>query len=139
MSDAIPNAELPRVIGKPFEPGNTLGGRPKGSRNKLGEAFLADLHADWLGHGNQVIEAVRAEKPDVYLRVVASILPRELNVSVSELDDLTDEQLDRRIHALAQYLNIEISKPGNRETDGAPEIAPRADETQPVQALPKTG
>jgi hypothetical protein len=78
-------------------------GRPKGARNKLGEAFLADLLANWEKHGVETIEAVRAEKPDQYLKVVASILPRELNLKVSELDELSDEQLQRQLtHIVAQ-------------------------------------
>jgi hypothetical protein len=32
-----------------FVPGNNGGGgRPIGSRNQLGEAFIVDLYADWL-------------------------------------------------------------------------------------------
>jgi hypothetical protein len=34
-------------------------GRPKGSRNKLGEAFVNDLYNDYLQHGPEVIAAVR--------------------------------------------------------------------------------
>ncbi|CAB4140979.1 hypothetical protein UFOVP399_51 [uncultured Caudovirales phage] len=93
-------------VGKRFEPGNP--GRPKGSRNKLGEAFLADMLADWEEYGVQVIATVRAEKPDVYLKTVASILPQQLNVKVSDLDDLDDTELDRRIAALARALELEI-------------------------------
>ena len=105
MSDAaLLIAEKPR--GVPFGPNNTanLAGRPKGSRNKLGEAFLADLLADWEAHGPVVIAEVRADKPDVYLKVVASILPAQLNVKVSEIDELTDEQLARQFLAIATQL-----------------------------------
>lgn len=84
------------------------GGRPKGARNKLGEAFLSDMLADWEQHGVDVIVKVRTEKPDVYLKTVASILPQQLNVKVSEWDDLTDEQLDQRIASLARALELEI-------------------------------
>ena len=76
-----------------FLPGNAMGGRPKGSRNLLAEDFLADLHADWKVGGKGAIQRVRDEKPDQYLKVVASTLPKELNVKVSELDDLDDDQL----------------------------------------------
>lgn len=38
-------------------------GRPRGSRNKLGEAFLADLHADWLVSGVEAIQRVCRERP----------------------------------------------------------------------------
>lgn len=89
-----------------FKPGNS--GRPKGARNKLGEAFLQDMLADWEQHGVKVIQTVRAERPDVYLKTVASILPQQLNVKVSEWDDLTDEQLDQRIASLARALELEI-------------------------------
>lgn len=85
-----------------FKPGNP--GRPKGSRNKLGEAFLADMLADWEVHGIATIEKVRAEKPDQYLKVVASILPKELNIKVNELDELSDEQLQRQLAAVVAQL-----------------------------------
>lgn len=60
--------------------------------------------SDWEENGKAVIEAVRVEKPDQYLKVVASILPKELNVKVNELDDLTDEQLARQLRAIASQL-----------------------------------
>jgi hypothetical protein len=81
-----------------FKPGNP--GRPKGARNKLGEAFLEAMHADFEEHGANVIETVRKEKPDQYLKVVASILPKDLNVNINSMDDLTDEQLIQRIRSL---------------------------------------
>lgn len=85
-----------------FQPGNP--GRPKGSRNKLGEAFLADLLTDWEAHGKVAIEATRESKPDAYLKVVASILPKEMNLRVNDFDDLTDEQLARRLAAITAQL-----------------------------------
>lgn len=85
-----------------FKAGNP--GRPKGSRNKLGEAFLADMLADWEANGAATITSVRTDKPDVYLKVVASILPQQLNVKVSEVDDLTDEQLDRQLRSIVAQL-----------------------------------
>lgn len=91
-----------------FLSGNIGGGRTKGARNKLGEAFLSDMLADWEAHGPKVIETVRAEKPDQYLKVVASILPKEMNVRVSELEELSDDELDRRIRALADAIQLEI-------------------------------
>ena len=58
-------------------------GRPKGSRNQLSEAFIRDLQADWEKHGDSVIKAVRQEKPAEYLRIVASLVPRDVNLNVS--------------------------------------------------------
>lgn len=88
-----------------FIPGNNGGpGRPKGARNKLGEEFIQRLYEDFQANGPVVIEAVRLSKPDAYLKVIASILPKELNIKVSELEEMTDEQLNRRIRELAEQV-----------------------------------
>ena len=78
-----------------FQPGNNANprGRPKGSRNKISEEFIAALCDDFEQHGVEVIEAVRTERPADYLKIIASIVPKELNVSASSLDDLSDEDL----------------------------------------------
>lgn len=96
----------PDVQFKPGQTGNPAG-RPKGSRNKLGEVFIQAMHEDFTEHGAEVIERVRIEKPDQYLKVVASILPQQLNVRVSEFDELSEEQLDQRINAIARALQLE--------------------------------
>ena len=96
-----------------FLPGNSgNGGRPKGARTKLGEKFLEDLFADWEEHGSQVIQDVRTDKPDQYLKVVASILPKDLNVNVNPDEDLTDEQLIERLRDLAEIVNPLLSSEG---------------------------
>ena len=46
------------------ESGNPAG-RPRGSRNKLAQDFVAALCADFEQHGTEVIAKVRKEKPDV--------------------------------------------------------------------------
>jgi hypothetical protein len=78
-----------------FQPGNNANprGRPKGSRNKISEEFVAALCDDFEQHGVEVIEAVRTERPADYLKIIASTVPKELNVSASSLDDLSDEDL----------------------------------------------
>lgn len=89
-------------IGKPFEPGQSgnPAGRPKGARSKLGEAFIEDMLADWEANGPAAIVTVRTDKPEVYLKVVASILPKDLNVNFNPSDGMTDEQLIERIRSL---------------------------------------
>jgi hypothetical protein len=63
----------------PFKPGQSGNppGRPKGSRNKLEEDFLSALAADFEQHGEAVIQKVRETKPEVYLRVIADLLPKD--------------------------------------------------------------
>jgi len=84
-----------------FKPGNP--GRPKGSRNKLGEAFIAAMYDDFQEHGVEVIEAVREGKPDQYLKVIASILPKEIEAGEKLSDTLTEilERIDGRTRIIA--------------------------------------
>jgi hypothetical protein len=51
------------------------------------------MHADFQEHGVQVIAAVRTEKPDQYLKVIASILPKELHVNTTAITDMSDDEL----------------------------------------------
>lgn len=115
---------------KPGQSGNPAG-RAKGSRNKLGEEFLNDMLADWQEHGKDAIAAVRAEKPDQYLKVVASTLPRELNVKVNELDELSDDQLARQLRSIATQLAA--AGLGIGEGAGSEESAPAAGRVQTLQ------
>lgn len=88
-----------------FGPGNP--GKPKGSRHALGEAFVKALHDDFEKHGVGTLARVREERPQDYMKVVASLLPKEFKIETTS--DLTDEQLDARIRQLATALEIGIS------------------------------
>lgn len=106
-----------------FVTGNIGGGRNKGSRNKLGEAFLADMLADWEQHGVAVIQQVRAEKPDVYLKTVASILPQQMNVKVEPFEEMTDDQLRKYAARLITELGPVAAFAGGRDFE-RPQEAP---------------
>jgi ribulose bisphosphate carboxylase small subunit len=88
MTENITEATAPqqRQIGRPFQPGQSGNpvGRPKGSRNKLGEAFLQALHEDFKANGIEAIQACRKDKPDAYLRVIAAILPEQIEITTRE-------------------------------------------------------
>jgi hypothetical protein len=49
-------------------------GRPAGSRNRLTEDFLSDLHAAWQEHGREAIDRVVAEQPEKFLVIVAKTI-----------------------------------------------------------------
>jgi|GraSoiStandDraft_24_1057298.scaffolds.fasta_scaffold285903_2 hypothetical protein len=63
-----------------FAPGNN--GRPKGSRNKLGDQFVERLQADFDEHGVDVIKKVRSENPTAYFVTLARLLPKEMAVAM---------------------------------------------------------
>jgi hypothetical protein len=65
-----------------FTPGWKGPGRPKGSRTRLCDQFVKDLAADWLVHGPQTIRVLRVEDPSTYVRVVAGLMPKELDAHI---------------------------------------------------------
>lgn len=94
-----------------FLPGNSgFNGRPKGSRNKLGEAFIEDFYNDWMEHGKDVIAAVRRDRPQDILRAAVQLMPTELKITKE--DNLSDAELDRRISERANALGIVFREAG---------------------------
>ena len=99
---------------QPGQSGNRLAVR-SGS-NKLNEKFILALHDDFVQHGAKVIEQVREDKPDVYLKVIASILPRELHVKDgSVFDGMSNEQLDEILGSVRTVLTART--PSGLETE----------------------
>jgi len=96
---------------KPGQSGNPAG-RPKGARSKLGQAFIADLLADWEEHGAAALIKTREKDPAAYVRVVASLLPKEIDLGAS--DALTE---------LLREINERSAGLPNRRVDG-PSVAP---------------
>ena len=75
--------------GRPFLPGDpriNRKGRPRGSKNKFGEAFVDAMLLDFEEHGAEVIETCRTKDPSTYIRVAAAILPRQIEQDI----DITD-------------------------------------------------
>ena len=89
-------------IGRPFEPGESGNpkGRPKGSRNKLSESFLHALAEDFDSHGVGVNEKVRTDRPHDYLKIVASVLPKQMQVEDHRAPRLAADYTDDELAAI---------------------------------------
>jgi hypothetical protein len=131
MSDSADDLQRPAHLFKPGQSGNPKG-RSKGSRNKLGEAFVSALHDDFVEYGPATIAKVRQEDPAAYVRVCASILPKELNVRVDQLEDLSDAELDQRIRQLATAIGLEV---GAGKAPAGTEAETRAEQAVGVSTL----
>jgi hypothetical protein len=92
-----------------FKPGHNIkGGRPRGSRNKLAQQVFDDIFRHWnepaggeLCKGQAALELLYREKPGDYLKLTASVLPKEF-VFENAVTELGDEELDRMIEALRE-------------------------------------
>ena len=76
--------------------GGSRRGRPHGSRAKLGEKFFAALHDDFVEHGVEAIARMRFLRPDVYVSVIAKLMPQKIEIS-TPTDGMTDEQLEQML------------------------------------------
>ncbi len=63
-------------------------GRPSGSRDRLTSAFIDNLADDFEANGEAAIQRCREEDPAAYLRLVASLAPK--NVAVDDGVSLLD-------------------------------------------------
>ena len=78
--------------------------RPKRAKKTLGDDFIEAVRADFRAHGAGVIASVRADKPDQYLKIVLSVLPKDLDVTINHLDALSDDEIRQRIRGLEAVL-----------------------------------
>ena len=96
MSERPQNKHL-----KPAKPGEIRNpnGRPKGSRNKLAEQFLADFYTLWLDEGKGALDRMVKERPHEFVKVAASLIPSEANLKITDgrpIADLTTAELAQR-------------------------------------------
>lgn len=81
-------------------------GRPKGARNKLGEAFLEALEADFHASGVEALERARIEDPMGYVKTIAGLLPKELLLKRADpLDEISADELENLIALLRASLS----------------------------------
>lgn len=94
-------------------------GRPKGARNKLGEAFVAALEADFNEHGVEAIKACREVDPTAYVRTIAGLLPKQVHITENPLSDMGDDELKRLLDIIRAADSAAVSaRNGTPTTNG---------------------
>ncbi len=91
-----------------FRPGQSgnVNGNPQALRQKINYDFLKAMKEDFEANGVAAIQQCRLDKPDVYVKVVATFLPKEIKVS-SPLDELTHDELLAAISALQSVVTTQ--------------------------------
>ena len=54
------------------------GGRPKGAKDKLNQQVIGTLEKIWATRGDEIIEHLASEKPEVLAGLVAKLIPQSL-------------------------------------------------------------
>jgi hypothetical protein len=93
------------------------GGRARGVKNRLSHAFLTALVEDFEKHGIEAIKICRVEKPNEYLRVIAHLMPKELEIAIGPLQEISDQELETLIEHHRKL--IDITPPKETPLNGA--------------------
>jgi hypothetical protein len=95
-------------------------GRVKGSRNLLSESFLGDLNDAWQRFGVAALEKCAQEQPDVLIKVIASLLPKNLRIDLT----LDATNFADKLQQAAALLGCDLSPPRRvrRPLPGQPRI-----------------
>jgi hypothetical protein len=59
-----------------------IGGRKVGTRNKLSEAFLRDLHEEWERSGKAALKILAVENPAMLAGLVAKVIPQAFDADM---------------------------------------------------------
>ena len=83
----------------PGESGNPAG-RPKGSKNKLANSFFTDVLTVWEERGLEAVREMAAMDPASFNRMVASTMPKELDIDSTSSDGSMTPPAEIRIFAV---------------------------------------
>lgn len=115
--------------------GNKGGGRRQGARNRISTALLTAFAEDFEKFGEETVRITRVEKPVEYLRIAASLLPKEFEITHSQqLHELSDEELEQFI----EQLKLELHRSTVIDVTVGAEPAPYREQVRLLQSLPST-
>jgi hypothetical protein len=85
--------------------------------------FIRALSEDFEKYRAAVIEKVRIDKPADYLKIISGLLPKDFNLNVRPLDELTDEQLMVRLAQLTELAKPLLAKLESDHDEVEPEAS----------------
>ena len=104
-----------------FKPGQpSRGGRRRGSRDRIQTDMLEAIAEDFALHGKEAIKIARIERPTEYLKLVASLLPREVEQTID--GQVTHQhQIETIRRVILDPKTITIEQPARLLTKPEPE------------------
>jgi hypothetical protein len=120
------NQVIERKPNGQFEKGSSgnLGGNAQRTRHLFSKAFVEALLEDFREWGPQAIARVRTETPAAYLRVCATLVPKELKLEHSQaVKALSDEQIEIAIEVIQGMLAERAGEAAKVIIEGTAELA----------------
>jgi len=90
--DELRRKRMANLTAPRYTAGNPSTGMRTGARNKIQTAFLIALQKDFDEHGVKAIADARERDPMGYVKVIASLLPKQVE-ETKPLDDMTDGEI----------------------------------------------
>src|SRR6516164_4132360 len=86
-----------------------LSGNPHGNRHHtrhlLNQEFMQALLLHFRQHGKKAIEKVARNQPAVYVKILALLVPREMQIEqTNRIKQMTDEEIEQAIEAIQTML-----------------------------------
>lgn len=92
-------------------------GRPKGSKDKITEAFLKDFVSVWEEQGMDALKHLAENDQATFVRVGAGLIPKDYNVNTNDMTEQTYEALLDEFRQTVQELGISPESLGVSEGD----------------------
>lgn len=102
-------------------------GGPKGARQRVTHRFLSDLAKDYEQWGAGAIKRMRRAKPHEYVKIVAQLLPKQIEIKDEPFDGISTDELAAILDAVRRSLAA---------ARGGGEGAAQAQLGEPAGALP---
>jgi hypothetical protein len=103
-----PSSEVPARNGGRFVKGQTANphGRPRHSRERLSNAFFDELALSFEHKGKKAIASLADKDPATYVRVIASLMPKEIRMDAGPLAELGQQELDALAKAARKAVEL---------------------------------
>src|SRR5262245_2772649 len=103
----MPNQVIERKPNGQFAKGSSgnLGGNAQRTRHALNADTIREMHLAFRRGGRKAIEKVMRKNPAVFLKLLVSLVPREMKVEHSNtIKEMTTEQIERSIELIKEMI-----------------------------------
>ena len=121
-----------------------VSGNPGGNRHRtrhlLNQEFMQALLLHFRQHGKKAIEKVARNQPAVYVKILALLVPREMQIEhTNRIKQMTDEEIEQAIEAIQTMLAARAGEAAKViEGTAEPAALPAPDGPSPEAALEAT-